>query len=377
MNGDRRDFLRLAGAAGAALALRRAAAQPAAERPMPRVQPAAYKRIATEEAWGTAELFAEWKKVLDAKPADEIGFLALWRNLDPTGNTGFTRRLMDIGEGRLAAMDAAGIDMQILALTAPGVQVLDADRGVGVAADSNDQLAEACRKHPTRYAGMTAIAPQDPHRAALEIERGARELGLKAVIVNSHTKGEYLADQKYWEIFEAAEAVDAPIYIHPREPAPKMVEPFIEYDLLRGDLGFGVEVAFHTQAIINAGVFDRFPSLKLVIGHGGEGIPYNLYRIDRTHFVRRENQRAKNVPSYYMKRNVFVTNSGVAWAPMVTFAQAVLGVSQVLYAMDYPYQYDIEEVHAMDALPISYDDKKAFFQLNAERVFNLPSSARS
>ena len=317
------------------------------------------------------EVFREWKKVLDAKPADEIGFSALWRNLDPSGNTGFTRRLTDLGEARLAAMDAAGIDMQILALTAPGVQVFDADTGTALAADSNDQLAEACRNHPTRYAGMTAIAPQDPHRAALEIERGAQQLGLNGVIVNSHTKGEYLAEQKYWEIFEAAQANDTPIYIHPREPSPKMVEPFIEYDLLRGDLGFGVEVAFHTQAIINAGVCDRFPDLKLVIGHGGEGIPYNLYRIDRTHFVRRENQRAKNVPSYYMKKNVFITNSGVAWAPAVMFAQQVLGVSQVLYAMDYPYQYDIEEVHAMDALPISYDDKKQFFQTNAERVFNL------
>jgi hypothetical protein len=147
MNTNRRAFLKLASAAGAALAAGRAAAQPAVERPMPRVGPAAYKRIATEEAWGTAELFREWKKVLDAKPAEEIGFLALWRNLDPTGNTGFTRRLMDLGDTRLAAMDAAGIDMQILALTAPGVQVLDADTGTAIAADSNDQLAQVL---PTR-----------------------------------------------------------------------------------------------------------------------------------------------------------------------------------------------------------------------------------
>jgi 2,3-dihydroxybenzoate decarboxylase len=374
MDNDRRSFLKLATAAGATLAAGRVLAQ-AGERQMPRVGPAGYKRIATEEAWGTREIFQEWKKVLDARPADEVGFLALWRNLDPAGNTGFTPRLMDLGETRIAAMDAAGIDMQILALTAPGVQVFDADTGTALAADSNDQLAEAVRKYPTRYAGMTAIAPQDPRRAALEIERGATQLGMKGIIVNSHTKGEYLADTKYWEIFEAAQAHDAPIYIHPREPGPQMVQPFIDYDLLRGDLGFGVEVAFHTQAIINAGVFDRFPDLKLVIGHGGEGIPYNLYRIDRTHFVRRENQRAKNVPSYYMKKNVFITNSGVAWAPMVTFAQQVLGVDQVLYAMDYPYQYDIEEVHAMDALPISYEDKKKFFQTNAERVFNLTPAA--
>ena len=339
--------------------------------PTPQVAPAAYKRIATEEAWGTAELFTGWKRVLDSNPPDEPGFAALWRNLDPSGASGFTGRLMDLGPARLAAMDAAGIDMQVLMLTAPGVQVFDADTGTALAADSNDQLAEACRNNPDRYAGLAAIAPQDPRRAAQEIERGMNTLGLKGVIVNSHTKGEYLSDEKFWDIFEAAEALDAPIYIHPRAPSPGMIEPFVDYDLHRGDLGFGVEVAFHTQAIINAGVFDRFPGAKLVIGHGGEGLPYNMYRIDRTHPVRQPDDRAANLPSYYMKNNIYITNSGVAWAPMVMFAQQVLGVDRVLYAMDYPYQYDIEEVHAMDALPISYEDKKKFFQTNAERVFNL------
>lgn len=338
---------------------------------MPVVVPAGYKRIAAEEAWGPIELFREWKRVLDANPVDEPGFTALWRNLDPTGSSGFTGRLMDLGPNRIAAMDAAGIDIQILMLTAPGVQIFDADTGTALAIDANDQLAEACRNHPDRYVGMTAVAPQDPHRAAREIERGINSLGFKGVIINSHTKGEYLSDQKFWEIFEAAEANNAPIYIHPRAPSPAMVKPFVDHDLHRGDLGFGVEVAFHTQAIINAGVFDRFPELKLVIGHGGEGIPYNLYRIDRTWPVRRADQRSEKPPSHYLKKNVFITNSGVAWAPMVLFAQQVLGVEQVLYAMDYPYQYDIEEVHAMDALPIAYEDKKKFFQTNAERVFNL------
>jgi 5-carboxyvanillate decarboxylase len=365
MTTDRRQFLRLASAAGAALATSRALAQP---RETPSVQPAAYKRIATEEAWGPMEMFAEWQRVLDSNPADEPGFVALWANLE-SGT--FTRRLADLGEQRLADMDRAGIDMQVLSLTAPGVQVFDTETAVAIAASSNDELAEAVRNHPTRYAGLVAVAPQDPRRAALEIERGIQRLGLHGVIINSHTKGEYLADPKFWEIFEAAEANDAAIYIHPRDPSPGMVQPFLDYRLHMGDLGFGVEVAFHTQAIINAGVFDRFPNLKLVIGHGGEGIPYNLYRIDRTHFVRPQNMRARNVPSYYMKRNVFITNSGVAWAPMVKFAQEVLGVDQVLYAMDYPYQYDVEEVHAMDALPIAYYAKKQFFQTNAERVFNL------
>ena len=366
----RRSFLKAA-VAGAALAASRATAQLGTSRAVPGVAPAAYKRIAAEEAWGPIELFREWKRVLDSNPVDEPGFSALWRNLDPAGNTGFTPRLTDLGPNRIAAMDAAGIDMQLLMLTAPGVQVFDADTGTALAADSNDQLAEACRRYPDRYAGLAAVAPQDPGRAALEIERGIQTLGLKGVIVNSHTKGEYLSDSKFWEILEAAEANDAALYIHPREPSPAMVRPFIEHDMHRGDLGFGVEVAFHTQAMIYAGVFDRFPALKLVIGHGGEGIPYNLYRIDRTHPVRRPDQRSKELPSYYMKKNIFITNSGVAWAPMVLFAQQVLGVDRVLYAMDYPYQYVPEEVTAMDRLPLADDEKREFFQGIAEKIFRL------
>jgi 2,3-dihydroxybenzoate decarboxylase len=370
MTTSRRSLLKLGAAAGAALAAAApAAAQLGADRPMPAPSPLGYRRIATEEAWGPKAIFDAWQAVLDAGAADEPGFASLWGNLP--NMTRFTDRLVDLGDRRLADMDAAGIDLQILALTAPGVQVLDADTGTGIAADSNDELAEAVRAHPTRYAGLAAVAPQDPARAAREVERAVTTLGLNGVIINSHTRGEYLSDQKFWEMLEAAEAADAAIYIHPRTPAPGMLQPFVDHDLQRGDLGFGVEVALHTQAIINAGVFDRFPALRLVIGHGGEGLPYNLYRLDRTWPVRRPEQRSVHPPSHYMRTNVFTTMSGVAWAPAVLFAQEVLGVDQVLYAMDYPYQYDVEEVHALDALPISYEDKKKFFQTNAERVFRL------
>lgn len=371
MSTNRRSFLKYTAAAGAALGISRAAAQPAGKSgPAVDITPnPGYKRIAAEEAWGPPELFDAWIDYLENHPGEDPSFETLWNSPDMI--RGFGARLAEMGEGRIADMDATDIDKQILALTAPGVQVFDADTATNLAALSNDRLAEAVRNRPDRYAGMAAVAPQDPVRAAKEIERGVTKLGLKGVIISSHTKGEYLAEEKFWPIFEAAEAVGAPIYIHPRAPSPGMLAPFKEYDLYRGDLGFGVEVAFHTQAIINAGVFDRFPDLKLVIGHGGEGIPYNLYRIDATHEVRQDDMRAANPPSYYMKRNVYITNSGVAWAPMVTFAQQVLGVDQVLYAMDYPYQFDAEEVAAMDRLPISYADKKKFFQENAERVFNL------
>ncbi len=364
---NRRAFLKNSIAAYAAW---EATAAGAPQRTSQALSKAGYKRIATEEAWGPAEMFEMWKKLLDRNPADEPGFVALWRGLN-TSMKGMVERLREIGDKRIQDMDAAGIDKQILSLTSPGVQVFDPATATALAASSNDQLAEVIRKYPDRYAGLAAVAPHDPRNAAKEIERGMKKLGLKGVIINSHTKGEYLDDRKFWDIFEAAESSNAPIYIHPREPAPAMLRPFVERDLQRGDLGFSVEVAFHTLAIINSGAFDKFPGLKLVIGHGGEGIPYWLYRLDYVHRVRRADLRSKNKPSYYMKNNIYVTTSGSNWGPAIMFAQQVLGVDRVLYAMDYPYQYDLEEVNALDALPITYEDKKKLYQINAERVFSL------
>jgi 2,3-dihydroxybenzoate decarboxylase len=280
---------------------------------------------------------------------------------------------LDIGERRIKDMDAAGTDMQILSLTSPGVQVFDAATANSVAASSNDQLAEAIRKYPTRFAGLAAVAPQDPKEAAKEMERGIKKLGLKGVIINSHTLGEYLDDPKFWEIFEAAEALNAPIYLHPQTPSPDMLKPYLARGFQSAILGFEAEVALHVLGIISSGAFDRFPKLKIVIGHGGEGLPYMMYRIDffSTRGRSAHSWKAKRAPSEYLKSNIYITTSGLPWAPAITMAQSVLGVDRVLYAMDYPYQYVIEEVTMTDNFPISDEDKKKLFQTNAERVFNL------
>jgi 2,3-dihydroxybenzoate decarboxylase len=276
-------------------------------------------------------------------------------------------------EGRIRDMDASGIDLALLLLTAPGVQVFDAATATSLAISLNDQLAATIRKYPTRYAGLAAIAPQYPAGAAKELERAVHTLGLKGAVINSHTADEYLDDPKFWDIFAAAEALDVPIYIHPREPSSRMLQPFLERGMERALFGFGVEVGMHTLALITAGVFDRFPRLKIVIGHAGEALPYWLYRID----YMQENNRKSFMPklqlrpSEYMRRNVFITTSGVPWAPAITFAQSVLGVERVLYAMDYPYQFRIEEVTLTDDLPISAADKKRLFQTNAEQLFRL------
>ncbi len=335
-----------------------------------RVAKVPYKRIATEEAWMTPELHAGYRDLISRKAGDD-GFLAMWGLF--LDRKPLVPRLLNMGEERIQDMDAAGIDVQLLLLTAPGVQVFDKDTANALAAASNDQLAESIRKYPTRYAGLAAIGPEDPKAAAKELERGMKKLGLKGAVVNSHTKGEYLDDPKFWEIFEAAEALNAPIYIHPQTPSQDMVKPFVKRGLERAIMGFGVEVALHTLGIITSGAFDRFPNLKIVIGHAGEGLPYWIYRID----YMQENSRAsfmpklKMKPSDYMKRNLYITTSGVPWAPAITMAQSVLGMDRVLYAMDYPYQYRAEEVTMTDNFPISAADKKKLYQTNAEKVFSL------
>ena len=204
-----------------------------------------------------------------------------------------------------------------------------------------------------------------------------KSLGLKGAIVNSHTRGEYLDDQKFWPIFEAAEALQVPVYLHPNAPSAGMIGPFLERGLDGAIFGFAVETGLHLLRIIVSGVFDRFPRLKMVVGHLGEGLPYWLFRIDFMHnrMVAANRyasvQKLERKPSDYVRENIYVTTSGMAWEPPILYAQSVLGVDRVMYAMDYPYQFVPEEVMVTDNLPISAADKRKLYQSNAEIVFSL------
>jgi 5-carboxyvanillate decarboxylase len=339
-----------------------------------------YQRIATEEAFAPPELIALWRDILDRGASDDPGFVSLvgFYTGDPSPRATFVLdRLQDLGERRLADMDAAGIDRQVISLTCPGTQVLDRADAVAIATLANDRLAEATRRHPDRFSGLTAIAPQDPPAAAAEIERGHRDLGLNGVIINSHTRGAYLDDPTFWPIFEAAEALGTPIYLHPNTPPPRMVGPLLDAGLEGAIYGFAVETGQHLLRIIIAGVFDRFPRLKLVVGHLGEALPFWLYRLDYMHAA---GVRAGRYPDHkplqrkvsdYLRENVWVTTSGMAWAPAILFCRDVLGADRVLYAMDYPYQYVPEEVTAQDNLPLDPAALRAFFQTTAEQVFGL------
>lgn len=339
-----------------------------------------YQRIATEEAFATPELFECYRQIIEHKSIDDPGFYSLWGHYltDPSERPVEVRRkLLDLDDERIADMDVTGIARQIVSLTAPGVQVLDRETAVSVAANANDQLAEAIKRHPDRYSGLAAMAPQDPAAAAQEIERGINTLGMKGVILNSHTHGEYFDDQKFWEIFEACEQLDVPIYLHPTTPSKGMIGPLLESGLDGAIYGFAVETGMHLLRIILSGAFDRFPKLRIVVGHLGEALPFWLFRLDFMHAAMVRAKRYESVkpirkkPSDYLKENVWITTSGMAWEPAIMFVRKVVGADHVMYAMDYPYQFVPSEVDVTDKLPVDDDEKKAFYQTNAETVFSL------
>lgn len=340
----------------------------------------AYRRIATEEAWLPPEMAQMYLRAIDDKSIPDPGFQSLWGffagSQSERASTLF-RRIQDIGDDRVAEMDRLGTDLQILSLTCPGVQPFDPATASALAASSNDQLAEAIRYHPNRLAGLAAAAPQDPKVAAKELERAVTKLGLKGLIINSHINGEYLDDPKFWDVLAAAEALDVPLYLHPNTPSPQMVQPFLPRCLDAAIYGFACETGLHALRMIVGGVFDRFPKLQVVLGHLGEALPYWLYRIDFMHagIVRSDrNPGARPLerkPSEVLRQNFHYTTSGMCWKPAVMYVHQLMGPDRLMYAMDYPYQVVPEEVTAMDALPISTEHKKMFFQTNAERLFRL------
>ena len=337
-------------------------------------------RIAAEEAWAPPEILKRYRQLLEKQPASwDPGFRSLWGFfLGKTPRaTALVTRIQDLGAQRLADMDASGIAKQLVFLTAPGVQVFDPATASSLAREANDELSEKISLHPERYAGLAAIAPQDPAGAVKELERSVRKLGMKGAVINSHTQGEYLDDAKFLDIFEAAQALDVPIYLHPNTPPPAMIDPFLPRGLDGAIYGFAVETGLHMLRLIVAGVFDRFPRLRMVLGHLGEGLPFWLFRLDFMHRSMVASRRYEGAqplqkkPSDYLKENVWVTTSGMQWQPAILFCMQVLGADRVLYAMDYPYQFAPEEVKVTDELPVSEEDRRRVYQGNAEQLFKL------
>lgn len=330
--------------------------------------------IAVEEAFVTAEIAREWKGVL-ASPDCEIGFQAMGNSIlaDTPGNAQLHGRLLDMGAGRIAHMDELGIDMQILSMTAPGVQVFPADLGTALARDANDALAEAVRARPDRLAGLGAVAPQDPNAAAAEISR-MRSLGLCGVIINSHTFGEYLDQPRFAPILEALEAEGLPLYLHPREPSSETIRPYLDYGLYFAGWGFAAETGLHAMRLIMSDAFARYPKLKIVLGHMGEGIPFWLQRIDNRYLLQVKIgavKPLKRLPSEYFLDNFVITTAGVTSAPALNLSIEVLGHDRILFAADFPYEDDADAVNFLRTVNIDEEARECIAWRNAERIFGL------
>lgn len=338
-----------------------------------------YRIIATEEAFITRDIMEYYKRLMAYNPLDQNTLQLSWASDGSPMGGKIGKALLDLEDLRLKNMDQWGVDMMLLEMTGPGVQVFEPALGTALAKDANDQLADVIKKHPTRFAAMTCVAPQDPESAAKEIERCMQTLGFSGVIINSHTNDEYLDHYKYWPILESAAANNAPIYLHPRQPSTQMRQPFLAYGMQDSIFGFQVETSTHALRLILSGVFDHFPNLKIVLGHMGEGLPYWLYRIDDMNKIRgidgsiqhRFRKLQKN-PSEYFRENFWITTSGMEWGPVQDFAYKVLGPDRIMYAIDYPYQQNAPySISVLKGLDVPEDDKKLMFETNAVELFNI------
>jgi predicted TIM-barrel fold metal-dependent hydrolase len=337
---------------------------------------APYKRIACEEAWTFPALVkaqVEYFESGEAEGDDSLRMAAMFSKMPS-----LQAMMQDLSDLRLAHMDEFGIDRQLLLLTSPGVQVVRPGEGTPLAREANDIAAEACRKHPDRFSALAAFDPRDAKGSVKEIERAMTKLGLKGAVLNGHFQGHYLDEPEYLPILEALEANDAALYIHPTAP---WNAPHYEARGFYGALGgFPHDVWLHTMALIFSGAFDRFPRLRLVIGHMGEAMPLQLYRFDwmqgnadnRALPARPEPLKLQHPVSYYFKNNIWITTSGVAWEPAIKFCMEQLGPERVLYAMDYPYQQSYDEVAAYDRMQLLPEHKKMLMGDNARAVFRLP-----
>ena len=284
------------------------------------------------------------------------------------------RRLFDLGELRLAEMDAAGIDIQVLSHGAPSVQRLDAETSVWMARGANDRLAEAIALHPDRFAGFAALPTPDPEAAAAELDRAVTTFGFKGAMVHGLTNGVFLDDRRFWPIFERAQALDVPLYLHPAVPDPAVVEAYYQDylqefpSLLTAAWGFTVETATQAIRMVLSGAFEAFPRLKIILGHMGEGLPFLLWRLD--HALSRPGNRPISFREQF-SQHVWITTSGNFSTPALLCSMLELGVDRIMFSVDWPFVQSPPGTAWLEALQISAEDKAKIAGGNAKRLLKL------
>jgi hypothetical protein len=287
-----------------------------------------------------------------------------------------SEQLADVGAKRIAEMDAARIDMQVLSLNAPGVEQAEASDQISVSRDANDFLAEAVKNNPKRFAGFASLPIAAPEKAADELERTIRQLGFKGANINGHTRGRYMDDKFFWPILERAQALNAPIYLHPTVPPQAVVDalyggfsPNVTATLAASGWGWHIETAVHLLRLILGGVFDRYPKLQIVIGHLGEGLPFMLPRLNKN--LPPEMTKLERRIGEYLRQNVHYTFGGFNFP--ATFLDLLLevGAERIMFSVDHPYGSMAEARAFLEQLPVSPADRERIAHGNAEKLFGL------
>ncbi|SEB39639.1 amidohydrolase family protein [Terriglobus roseus] len=287
-------------------------------------------------------------------------------------------KLLDLDERRLAAMDEGGVDLQVLSLAATGQEQLTSADATSLVHDANNEAYAATQRHPKRLRMFASLSLKDPAAAAKELERGVERLGCVGGFLNGTEGGDFLDAPRFAPLFEAAEALDVPLYIHPTAPSLAIQDLYFRglpeasaYFLSTAAWGWHAELGMHCLRLILAGTFDRFPRLKIIIGHMGEHLPYSLMRAQDglptsvTHLRR-------SVSEYFLD-HFSVTTSGYFTQAPFRCARELVGADRLLYSVDYPYRSNVAGAHFLEHLEITPDDLRKIASGNAERILKLPS----
>jgi len=283
-------------------------------------------------------------------------------------------RLESLGELRLKDMDEAGIDMQVLSHLSPSTQRLDAETSVRLARGANDRLAAAIAAHPGRFAAFAAIPTPDPKAAADELERTVTKLGFKGAMVHGMTNGVFFDDRRFWPILERAQALDVPVYLHPAPPHPAVTKVYYEeyvadFPTLTGPAwGFAVETGTQAVRMVLSGVFDRYPALKIMLGHLGEGVPFMLWRLD--HALNRPGGKSVAFRDTFCDR-FWITTSGNFSDPALQCCLAEMGADHVMFSVDWPLVMNRPATDWLTRLQLAPADKAKIMGGNAARLLRL------
>lgn len=282
----------------------------------------------------------------------------------------------EIGERRLADMDATGIRMQILSNTGPGPDLVPGVDGVVMAREMNDFLAAAVARHPDRFAGFAVLPMLSPEACAAELTRAVTKLGFRGALINGTTDGRFLDHPAYDGLLAQAVALDVPIYIHPHlAPAAVRDAYYGGLDAGAGRVleaagwGWHSETAIHVLRMVLAGTLDKHPKLKIIIGHMGEMLPMMMARADEVFAA--DIEHLSRPVSRAILDQVWITTSGIFTEPPFLAALLTFGIDRIMFSVDYPYAPNAKGRAFLDRIALAPGDMAKLARGNAEGLLGL------